>query len=184
MSLTVAEKEHWKTRIEARINAKIEALYAEKPNLQEQVKREARKAALVSLGLDEWEEQAQDIEAEIKRLEQQKRDVEIQMLAIVRGVQVDRCLQNTYFLDRASEVTSAIARRQAALEDTELLKDEVGKDILRLKRERDNLLDTVWLATGTAQIKELWSSVTALLDVSETPLEAAAMKIRPDKPRK
>jgi len=43
------------------------------------------------------------------------------------------------------------------------------------------LLDTVWLATSTSQIKELWAQVNALLEVNPTALEQKALTIAPVK---
>jgi hypothetical protein len=51
--------------------------------------------------------------------------------------------------------------------------------VLALRGEKDNLLDTVWLATSSSQIKELWEQVNALLEVTPTALEEKALKIAP-----
>ena len=48
--LTVTEKTHWKDRIGRRIDKRIEAIYAEEPNLNDRVQRDARQRALQSLG--------------------------------------------------------------------------------------------------------------------------------------
>jgi hypothetical protein len=57
--------------------------------------------------------------------------------------------------------------------------DPVGRDIARLEAERDGLLDTIWLATSSAQIKQLWSKVGALLGDEPTHLEREALAIAP-----
>ena len=49
-NLTVAEKDHWKLRIEARINRRIEAVLAAEPGLIGRVLRAAKARALASLG--------------------------------------------------------------------------------------------------------------------------------------
>ena len=57
------------------------------------------------------------------------------------------------------------------LED-ELLKDSpLGRQILKLRAEKDALLDTVWLATSSAQVRDLWSRVSAVLGEEVTPLQ-------------
>ena len=53
-NLTVAEKTHWRDRIEARIDRRIEAITAGEPGLIERIKQEARVRALASLGLAEF----------------------------------------------------------------------------------------------------------------------------------
>jgi hypothetical protein len=47
-NLTVAEKTHWKERIEARINRRIEAILAAEPGLMGRVLRQAKARALAS----------------------------------------------------------------------------------------------------------------------------------------
>jgi len=52
------------------------------------------------------------------------------------------------------------------------LKDSaIGKEILKLRAEKDALLDTVWLATSSAQIRDLWSRVSEVLGDPATPLQ-------------
>jgi hypothetical protein len=65
------------------------------------------------------------------------------------------------------------------LEADILSESELGKQVLALRAEKDNLLDTVWLATSTSQVKELWEQVNSLLQVTPTQLEDKALKIRP-----
>ena len=60
-----------------------------------------------------------------------------------------------------------------------LQQDEVGQEILRLEAECSELLDTIWLATSTTQIRHLWSSVSKLIQEEETTLQAEAMKTEP-----
>jgi hypothetical protein len=59
--LSVTEKEHWRARIAARIDKKIEAIAAGEPNLLDRVQREARERALQSLGLADWQAELDDI---------------------------------------------------------------------------------------------------------------------------
>ena len=66
--LTVTEKQHWKDRIEKRIEKKLENLAAEDPNLLDRLRREARERALASLGLSE-------MQAEVDAIEQQRSEL-------------------------------------------------------------------------------------------------------------
>ena len=56
---------------------------------------------------------------------------------------------------------------------------DLGKQVLTLRGEKDNLLNTVWLATSCRQIKELWEQVNALLELKPTALEEKALKVEP-----
>ncbi|MFM9962951.1 MAG: hypothetical protein ACKV2Q_17220 [Planctomycetaceae bacterium] len=40
---------------------------------------------------------------------------------------------------------------------------EIGRRILTLRREKESLLDCVWLASSPIQVRELWSKVSELL---------------------
>ena len=66
---------------------------------------------------------------------------------------------------------ATITKRQAVHKDELLADHELGGQVLKLRAEKDRLLDTVWLACSSAQIKQLWSSVTRLLGDEPTELE-------------
>ena len=172
--LTVTEKEHWKDRIGKRIEKKIEAVSAEDPNLLDRVHREARERALASLGLSEMQQELDGVEQQKSALDKRERQIQRAMLAHVRGVLDD---YHSYRYDH--EVDNAVNRRQAVHEDELLAEGEIGQRILKLREEKDNLLDTVWLATSPKQIKELWSKVADLLGDDQTQLQRDALAIVP-----
>jgi hypothetical protein len=106
------------------------------------------------------------------------------MLATLRGVPIDEVGDSfrTSFggeLPLPADVAEAITRRQAAHQAALLADDPVGQQIARLESERENLLNTVFLACSTSQIKQLWSKVGELLDDPPTPLEREALAIEP-----
>ncbi|QDU74649.1 hypothetical protein Pan97_16610 [Bremerella volcania] len=176
--LTVTEKEHWKDRIGKRIDKKIEVVSAEDPNLLDRVHREARERALASLGLSKMQQELDEVEQQKSALEKRERQIERAMLAHVRGVPVEDIDDyHSYRYDH--EVDSAVNRRQAVHEDELLAESENGQRILQLREEKDNLLDTVWLATSPKQIKELWSKVADLLGDDQTQLQRDALAIVP-----
>ena len=124
MSLTVAEKQHWKERIARRIDKNVEILLAADPNLMDRIHRDARQRALQSLGLADWQ-------------------------AELDGIHEDELLGEC----------------------------DTGREILRLRQEQEDLLDTVWLASSPSQLKALWSTVNALLGTTPTQLERDALEI-------
>ena len=69
--------------------------------------------------------------------------------------------------------------RAKALEADILAESDLGRRVLSLREEKENLLDTVWLATSSSQIKELWEQVNTLLEITPTALEDKALKIAP-----
>ena len=176
--LTVTEKEHWKQRISRRIDKAIETIYAAHPNLKTRIAEAARSEALRSLGLTELQQQIDTIEKNEKCSSRQKQAAHKEMLAIVNGKSVDE-LPHYYsqYAMRPSEVTSAIDRRQTVHEEELLPRDPQGQRILTLRQEKEELLDTVWLATSGKQIKELWQGVTELLSQEPTELQIQALKL-------
>ncbi len=169
MGLTVAEKEHWKQRITRRMEKRIEVLCAAEPNLMDRIHREARERALHSLGLTEGQAELDALDRQEEELARRKEHTHQAMLAIVRKVPVEDIRDSSCYAS-PEEVANAVRRRQAVHEDELLAEHSVGKDILQLRRERDDLLDTVWLATSGTQIRELWRKVGELLHEEPTTL--------------
>ncbi len=176
--LTVTEKGHWKDRIEKRIDKKIEAISAEDPNLLDRIHRDAHERALLSLGLAEMQRELDAAEQQKSALEKRERQVGRAMLAHVRGVPAGD-IEDYHSYRHDQEVQNAVKRRQAVHEDELLAKSDLGNQILQLRIEKENLLDTVWLATSPKQIKELWSKVAELLNDEQTKLQRDAIAIPP-----
>jgi hypothetical protein len=178
MGLTVAERTHWKERIEARINRRIEAVLAGEPGLMDRIRAAARGRALASLGLADFQAELDEIAAQKEVLERRERQAHRAMLARVRGVAIDR-IEEVYYGRHETEVTRAVSQRQSVHEDELLAEHDVGRQVLRLRAEKDRLLDTVWLACSTARIRQLWGKVGALLGDEPTELEREALAIPP-----
>jgi hypothetical protein len=175
-NLTVAEKTHWRDRIQARIDRRIEAITAAEPGLIERLKHEARGRALESLGLTGFQQELDEIAA--RRAEVDRRDTQIrkEMLACVRGVAVDDLDCYSRVHDHP-EIKAAISKRQAVHEEELLAGLELGRQVLRLRGEKENLLDVIWLATSPTQVRQLWTKVAELLGDEPTQLEREALSI-------
>ena len=177
--LTVSEKNHWKDRLSKRIDKRLDAIAAEDPNLLDRVKRQARERAMASLNLADLQVEIDEIERQEETLDKRKSLLNRTMLARVRSVPletIDQHFSNSYY---NNEVENAIKSRQTIHEDTLLTESTVGKRILDLRSERENLLDTVWLAASSKQIKELWAKVAELLGDEQTQLQRDALAIEP-----
>ncbi len=176
--LTVTEKNHWKERITRKIEHAIEELYAkDKPTFLEELRREARQRAIVSLGIAELKATVAQIEQEKVQLDKNRGRAYCEMLAILEGLPVEH-IQSTHYTE-PYEVKQAIARRAKVHEQEILEGTELGRQVLALGREKEELLDTVWLATSGKQIKQLWQKVAELLDQRPTPLQQEALQIAP-----
>jgi hypothetical protein len=182
--LTVTEKNHWRDRIAARIGKAVERIKAQHPALFDRVKRQAHAQALESLGLADSYAELVAIKAEQAALARREKRAQRAMLAALRGTPIEEVadgFQMKYGIELPlpSEAAEAITRRQAAYTEQMLADDPVGQQIARMEAEKDNLLDTVWLAASPSQIKQLWTKVSELLGDEPTPLEREALAIAP-----
>ena len=177
-NLTVSEKEHWRDRIGKRIDKKIAGITARDPGLFDRLASEARTRATQSLGIAELVAEQEELEQQQKILEAREESVSRAVLARLRGVPLDTI--DSYAVCRCeTEINNAIQTRQA-IHDEELLREhELGRQIVQLRLERENLLDTVFLATSPIQIRSLWEQVSALLGDELSQLQRAALEIQP-----
>jgi hypothetical protein len=184
--LTLTEKEHWKTRIAARIEKQIEAIRSRNPVLMERVKRESHAQALQTLGLTEPYRELESIKSQEATLARRRERTQRMMLSVLHGVPLEE-VPNTFNIRYGIELPlpleahEAITKRQRVHQEQLLADDPVGREITHLETEKDNLLDTVWLAVSPAQIKQLWSKVGVLLGDESTQLEREALAIEPMK---
>jgi len=72
-----------------------------------------------------------------------------------------------------------ISDRQGVYEQELLNESPLGKKVLTLRREQEELLDTVWLAKSPVQIKNLWNQVSQLLGQRITDLQTSAVQFDP-----
>jgi len=184
MAVTVTEKTHWRDRIAKRIDRRIETLVAKQdPTLLQRVSEEARKQAYTSLGIDAQQREFEDIQKQKEEVERRERRLRAEQRAAINGTSVDEELDRGGYSGRYDyQVEEAVTARAKALEADILAESDLGKQVLALRSEKDNLLDTVWLATSGSQMKELWEQVNALLEMTPTALEAKALAIDPVEP--
>ena len=177
--LTVAEKNHWKDRLSKRIDRRIETIAAEEPNLLDRVKRDARERAMQSLNVAELQADVDAIEQQEETLDKRKGLLHRTMLARVRRVPLETIDQHYAPSHYNNEVENAVKSRQVIHEDELLAACEIGQRILVLRRERESLLDVIWLSTSPVQIREIWSKMSELLGDEQTQLHRDALKTTP-----
>lgn len=175
MTLTVTEKQHWKERIGRKIAQAIaDFVDRQEPGYLERVTREARQAAIKHLGMTELLEREQLFEEQEKKLRQDKQELYRQLTAAARKVPLDEVQVDYHY--HCSEWERAIRERQTSEERRLLATSPLGEVVLKLRREEEELLDTVWLATSPKQIKNLWQGVTELVSGELTALQKQAME--------
>ncbi len=148
------------------------------PTLLQRVEKEARERSYRSLGIDAQQRELDAIQKQKEELEQREHRLAAEQTATVNGTAVERELEAGACYHR-NDVEQAVETRAKALEADILAESELGRQVLSLREEKENLLDTVWLATSTGQIKELWQHVNAILERTPTALEDKALKIAP-----
>jgi hypothetical protein len=178
-NLTVAEKSRWKERIQSRIDRRIAAIAAADPGLMARVRHEAKVWALESLGLAGYQDELDRIAGQRPELDRRDAQVRKEMLARVRGVSADDLDSYSRVHDHP-EIRAAITRRQALHEEELLATDELGRQVLRLRAERESLPDAIWLATSPSQVRAFWRNVGELLGEEPTLLEREALSILPN----
>lgn len=178
MTLTVTEKEHWRARIGRKISQAIfELVEREDPGYLKRVTDEGRQAAARHLGIDDLLAQEQSIKDQIGKLRRDEEEVQRQIAATVLRVPMDDRRAGHW---HSSAWERAIQERQEVEERRLMAASPLGTVILRLKREEEELLDTVWLATSPKQIKSLWQGVAELVSAEPTALQKQAMEVDDD----
>ena len=134
------------------------------PAFKPQIEREAKAKAVESLGIFEDYTRVHEIEDIIHGLNDEMKKLFDQM-----KLQVGESQEASHYYAR-QHVAKAVQNRQVLCE-AELLKDsKLGQQLLKLKREKEELLDTVWLAKSPIQITNLWTRVIALFGETLTDL--------------
>lgn len=177
MGLTLREKEHWRDRIARRIDHTIEELQAsEDPRFFERVRSQAEQQAWTSLGLAEMKQEVAEVQAEEKRLADRVKQLWADMLTVVSGEPADH---GRHHYSQPHQISSAVRRRSLVHERELLEQTTLGQNILHLQREKEELLDTVWLATSPTQVKQLWSRFAEVLNWEPPELQQQALSIEP-----
>jgi len=176
MPLTVKEKEHWKEQIEKRIEKAIAKAYRDEGNewrlsLQEKSYTEASKR----LGLTNYMDKYKQLEAKLGKL----RAEQAKLVEATEKPFKDSINENLRWV-RGHELIDRVVKNEAKVVEVELLEgSDSGQKILRLKREKEELLDTIWLATSPVQIRSLWKDFTNLVAAEPTELQKQAMTYAP-----
>lgn len=175
MPLTVKEKEHWKERIEKKIDQAIEKAYRDEGNgMREAIRQQAKTRVMKHYGLEDYMRRYSSRKAQIEELQSQ------QLRASEEASKPFESTSSYYcWSERHSLIVGVIDRAVKGVEKEILQESEFGRKILRLERERDELIDTIWLATSPVQIQSLWKDFSALLTEELTELQKQALTYEP-----
>ena len=69
--------------------------------------------------------------------------IEREMVAVVRGVAVEDLDDGSYYGRYSNDIDQAIDKRKVVIEDELLAQTDLGRQILKLRAERESLLDAI-----------------------------------------
>ena len=177
MPLTVREKEHWKQRIEKKIDKAVEEIYRkEGKELKKTLRQEAEERAVKRLGLQSYMEKYQTLQDRKSALKEQLSKLSDEA---AKPFEAEGNQSRYYHQGGHSLIESVVQRERVEAEKEILLESDAGRKVLRLEREREELADTIWLATSPVQIRSLWKDFTALVTEEPTDLQKQAMTYEP-----
>lgn len=179
--LTTKEKEHWRGRIAKRIDRAIDQLWTQEAGLKSQFEQAARKAVesrFADLPIRQHNEQVEK-RAELSRRQKEagRKETSLKRKVIdgfgieVSSYSSDFEINDVYNKLMTPKIDNAMQVVMAS--------HPTGKRIVQLKREKEQLLDTVWLATSTVQIKELWSKFLDVVEDEPTEMQRNAIEMPP-----
>lgn len=186
MGISIKEKEHWKERIERKIQQRIDRLIADKsPDFLRKVALDAKNEARRKLGLLENYDSRRKLECAVAELDSTYRsqrapfERDIKKLQDEEAASILKISVNAVSWNDRELADLELCRLAKPYENQIMSRDETGRNILNLQKEQEQMLDTVWLATSPKQIRDLWASTTELLQSESTELQAAALLTEP-----
>lgn len=178
MGLSVTEKQNIKEIIENRIDREIERIQTENKPAADDIKEQARAQTLAALNITDQISELQSIKEQITELGEQKKQLEGRILEML-GVDM-RKANYGYGASSEQAIESKIASASRSYEKNLLNAHPILGKIVTLRQEKDNLLQSVWIATSNVQVKQLFDMVNQLLASVPTELESMAQNIPPD----
>lgn len=180
--LTVTEKNHWKERITKKLDRAIDRLWAEEAGLKSRLTEKARKLVrekYPDLPFAELEE----VENRQSQLLKETESLEARKIAMSRTILQKLSRSSATYSDY--HIRDSFKKLMEKMESVELQEvmetDPIGRQIKELENEKEELLDTVWLATSSAQVKQLWSRFLTVLDEKPTQMQKEAIEMEPGK---
>ena len=183
--LTITEKEHWRTRIAKKIETAIEQLIeTTEPGYLDRIRAKAENHVCEQFGIAELKakrdaclERIEKLNEETSRLEGECHELRDTRLHKLSGKQGGTKKYGVYRAD--SEVTRLMGEEQKKVSAQLMAEDELGRRILELQHEEEEMLDTIWLATTSKQLQSLWITLTDVLNQPLTSFQRELLRIKP-----
>ena len=172
MTMRESAETNWSLRIEALFDEAIERLwFAEGKETRRRVLEQAHQLALEQLGI--WMEYRRwkEMEKEIERMQHEYAALEHEMRCIAEAMVGPQQFE-TCHIEGVIDWKARVAEREI------LMKHEFGRNILRLKDEKDNLFETLLLAQTEELMESVWLATVTMLGNGLTPLQEHVLKQR------
>ncbi len=162
ITVTISERQHWKNRISSKLDQRISSLRTSSPELLESITGQAKQIVESSLDLTSDFEHFASLDSDLKQLALEKENLLDAMGEKVFGKEMPYSIS-------MRDIHSQIQNLQDEKAEEILLENPLGKQIADLVAEKENLLDSILLATSVPQIIELWDRV-AILTADQPPI--------------
>lgn len=137
--------------ISRKVDHAIEALLVgADPGLLDRIAHQSREKGVESLGIRDLQLRLGQIGEEEVSLLKERQRIYKKMVTQVTGISEEKQPGSYYTMPR--EIETAIRKRREFHENELLAADELGRKVLALRQEKEELLDTVWLATSGRHI--------------------------------
>mgnify|MGYP006323460821 FL=1 len=177
MGLSVTEKQEIKSLIEERFDREIERIQTENKAAMDNIKQQAITQTIAALNVTDQMSELQSINAQILELNEEKKKLE-ERIVVEIGAENHKNLYYARAMD--SLIDSKIESASRPYEKKLLSEHPLLSKIVTLRQEKDSLLQSVWIATSSLQVKQLFEMVNKLLQSTPTELETMAQSIPPD----
>ena len=172
MALTITEKNHWKERIAQRIDKRINQIKCANPKVFQDIAGKAKQQAISNAKLTKQFGRIEEIEATTKTLDREKESLLKEAFCALFGKDT-----SPYYSMR-NDIDVRIKELQRHVEEELLLKHPLGREVTSLQNEKENLLDTVWLATSSREVTTLWEKALKLLGEQTTDFQREVLSER------
>lgn len=175
MPLTVTEKNEWKRLIENRIDRRIERLWNEAGDLKKDLKDKAHQAVLHEMGLHTLLAELEQLKELSKQAEKR---VEAKSAEIHRKVLGETWTELPYRRnDDISRIDSTVDSRVKTKFQDLAATTAVGAEVQKLQKEREQILEAVWITTAPSELRKLWAHLKSIVGDDQTELETVAASI-------
>jgi hypothetical protein len=162
MAISITEKEHWKERIGKKLDTRIQTLKMQDSAYFFLTEEKARTQALAALGIADDFQEMEELAAEIDSKAELLKNRIISLIEVLTGK------KDTGHYGSRSRLDSLL-RPHVQKQEAELLgRSELGRQVALLEAEKENLMDTIWLATSPRQMSEMWGKVLKLIGEETT----------------